>query len=116
MPSYGATDVIAVIILAVVALPWSHKAWQFIVYIAKKATRWAFAYTIAVTVVAAMQYSTTYTSMKIYGDAALNDVLYKTFRRILSSTLGALFGGNNDEEAAGDDIPNDHSTWRDTEL
>ena len=109
MPTYGATDVIAVIILAVVALPWSHRAWKCIVYITKKITRWAFAYTIAVTVIAAMQYSTTYTSMKTYGDAALNDVFYKTFRRILSSTLEALFGNN-------DKSPEDPTLVKETEL
>ena len=96
MPTYGSTDVIFVVILATVTLPWSHTVWKGIVYISKKATRWVLAYTMAVVIIACLQYSTTYNIMKTYGDHALNDVVYRTARRILSATLGAWFGPPSD--------------------
>ena len=99
MPVYGATDVIAVVLMAAVALPWSHWGWRVLVYIFKKTTKWAFAYTAAVVVVALLQYSTTYTKIKAVGDAALNEVFFMTSKRIMSKVLTAAFG--NGGAAAG---------------
>ena len=91
MPSYGATDVILVIILACLVLPWSQLAWKIIIYITRKLVRWTFAYGIAVTVVAFLQYSTWYNSLKTIGDFTMNDIIYSTLRNSVSRLVEWLF-------------------------
>ncbi len=102
MPDYGATDVVMVVILAAVALPWSSKAWTMFMYIIKKTTKWAFAYTIAVVIVAFLQYSSMYISMKSAGDAALNDVMFNTIRKIISWIVDLFYGPDPGATLAGE--------------
>jgi len=87
MPTYGATDVVAVILLAACALPWSNLAWRALVYSVKKASKWSFAYVMAAAAVAFLQYSTTYLAIKARTDIVLNDVFYNTFKNALSAFL-----------------------------
>jgi len=88
--------VIAVVVMAAVALPWSHWGWRGLVYMFKKTTKWAFAYTVAVCMVALLQYSTTYTRVKAVGDAALNEVFYTTSKRIMAKVITVAFGTGTD--------------------
>jgi hypothetical protein len=104
MPTYGATDIVVVVILAACALPWSSVAWKAFVFLIKKASKWSLAYALAATAVAFMQYSTAYLAIKTRTDAVMNDMFYNSFKSVLSTFLRIITERGGDGSGSSDEL------------